>query len=141
MLWLELEPVGLSDLPAKLLQRSVWDFDHPVARPAHEVVMGVLGQVVDGRPVSEVDVVDDTEALELIEEPVDGRLVDVGMAGLDGGGDLLGGGVIGVIEEGLEDRSPWARDPSPVGSKMGDDLVHPLRCVHGAPRYRALDAW
>jgi hypothetical protein len=34
--------------------------------------MGVVGEVVDGGPVPEVHVIDNAEAFEFVEEPVDG---------------------------------------------------------------------
>lgn len=72
VLRLELELVGLPELATKLFQRTVGDFDHSVTGLADEVVVRVIGEVVHRRPVSEVDVVDDAEAFEVVEEPVDG---------------------------------------------------------------------
>ena len=50
-----------------------------LARLAHQVLVGIVEQVVHGPPVPEMDVVDDAELLEGVERPVDRRAMDVGV--------------------------------------------------------------
>ena len=72
--------------------------DHRPARFAHEMPVRLRGQVIEGRSVPEVSMDDDSEPLELVEVPVDGRQVDVGSAGLDLGSQLFGGPVPRTFE-------------------------------------------
>ena len=88
--------------------------------------MGVVGEVVHGGPVAEVDVIDHAEALEIVEESVDGGFVHVGLAGLHGRRELLGRGVFAVTDEGLEDRPAGARHPAAVRPQ---EREHPLQSV------------
>lgn len=78
------------EAPAEVPECLVGDFDNLAAGVAHEVVVGVVGEVIDGGAVSEVDVINDAETFEFFEEAVHGRLVDVGLAVLDVGGELFG---------------------------------------------------
>src|SRR5882672_6641709 len=57
---------------------------------ADQVLVVVVGQVEDRRPVSKVGVVDDPELLEGVEGAVDGRDVDRWEPAVDLRGDVLG---------------------------------------------------
>ena len=59
------------------------DVDHRAAPLAHEVLMR-RPEVVHGRPVSDVRVLDEPERLERFERAVHGREVNLGMRGLHG---------------------------------------------------------
>jgi len=95
------------------------------------VVVGVAGQVVDGGPVAQVDVVDHAQPLELVEEAVHRRLVDVGLGRLHPGGQRLGRHVAADAEERLEDGPPARRDPPAAGPQEGEDRVGLLANQHG----------
>src|SRR5688572_21057078 len=90
----------LADEGAQLGQGDLLD---AVARLAVEVLVALVGQVVDGPAVPEVDVVDDLELLERLEGPVHGRQIHGREPRLDGGGDLLGGDVTSRPDHGLDD--------------------------------------
>src|SRR5439155_14224887 len=71
------EPVAAVEVVAQLGEGGVGNLDHRTADLAHQVLVGLVGQVVHGPPVSEVHVVDYPDALEGVEAPVDGGQVDV----------------------------------------------------------------
>ncbi len=68
----ELEREFTPETATKRCECSMRDLDDLAAALADKVVMGVIGKVVDGRTVSKVDVINDAEALELVQEAVDG---------------------------------------------------------------------
>ena len=81
--------VGLEAL-GEVGEEGVGDLDDGGAHVAHQVLVGLVGQVEDGPTVAEVHVVDDPELLEGVEAAVDRRQVDVGVVGLDLVGELVG---------------------------------------------------
>lgn len=103
------------------VQGVVGNLDDQAALLAHEVVMGVVGEVVDGRSVSEVDMVDHPETLELVQEAVDGGFMHVGLVDLDVGGEFFGRRVAVVVHQRLQDRPSGAGDSTPVGPEEGED--------------------
>jgi hypothetical protein len=129
---LELEGEVGAEPAAKRREGSIRDLDDVPTAFADEVVMGVVDEVVHGRPVPEVDVVDDAETLELVEEAVDGGFVHVGLAGLDVGGQLFGGGMAIMVDERLQDRPPGTGDPPAVGSEKREHLVESVCGCHRA---------
>jgi len=110
----DLEAEVIAEALAQPLERVVGDLDHPAARLADEVMVGVVGEVVHRWSVAEVNVIDHAEAGEIVEKAIDGRLVHIGLAGLDGGRELFGRGVFAVIDQGLQDRTARARHPAAV---------------------------
>ena len=52
------------ELNGERCEGVVGDLDHHGAPFADEVLMGIVAQVIDGAPVTEVDVIDDAESLE-----------------------------------------------------------------------------
>ena len=94
-------------------------------------MVGVGGQVVDGRAVPEVGVGDHADLLEQLERAVDGRDVDPARGLLDLGADFLGGGVIEPRHR-LQDELALRRHPVAAGSQL---LVPP---AHGHARGRYL---
>lgn len=113
----DLEAVLGANPTAEAAERLLGNLDHNPTPPADQMVVRVVGEVVHGRTVAEVDVVDDTEPFEVLQEPVHRGLVDVGLAGLDGDGQLLRRGMPVVVDEGQEDRPPGAGYPAAAGSK------------------------
>jgi len=53
--------------------------DDGVALLTDQMVVDVIGEVVHRRAVAKVNVVDNVEALQFIQEPVDGGFMDVGL--------------------------------------------------------------
>ena len=100
--------------------------------------MGLVGQVVHGPPVAEMDVVDDPELLQRVERAVDGREVDVGVRPLDGGGEVVGGEVVVLGRgQGSEQASGGRSSPGPRGPAAGrNESVEAV--LTGAARARRL---
>ena len=71
----------------------------------HEVEVVVVAEVVDGWSVAHVSVLHHSLVLERLEDPVHGGLGDIGVLGLDGGGEVLGGYMARSGEEGGDDDS------------------------------------
>lgn len=90
---------------------------------AHEVLMHVLGQVVDGRTVPEVHVIDDSQRLEVVEEAVHRRLGDVGVGTVHLSSELLGSEVVPMQQDGPQDGPPPRRDPA---AARPEELEHPI---------------
>ena len=69
---------------------------------ANEVAVPLRSEVIDGRSVSKVDMLDHSETLELVQVAIDGREVNIRSCRLRGGGQILGGAMTATIEEALE---------------------------------------
>lgn len=88
------EVVVAGDATLEWCQRTEGQLDHPTAVTTHDVVVGLVSEVVDGWPMSQVDVVDDAERRERVQRAIDGRSVDVGMGALHRVGELIGRDVV-----------------------------------------------
>ena len=109
------------------------DLRHPAALTAEQVhVVGVAGQVIDGRTVPEVGVGDHPDLLEQFERPVDGGDVDPARRPLHLGADLLRGRVIESCHRLEHELALW-RNPVAAGTKLFVPGPHRERCVgcHG----------
>lgn len=133
------EVTGFEDEPevgvqrgTKRIEDGARHLDDATARLADEVLVGVLGEVVHGGAVTQVDVIDDPELLEVVEEAVDGGLVDVGVAGVHRGRQLLGRRVAIVVEQRLHDGPAGRRHPPAASADQVQHLIE-LRCL----RHRA----
>ena len=98
------EPVGAPHRGGELGEDVVGHLDHGPAHLAQQVLMRLVGQVVDGAAMPEMYVVDDAEGLERVERPVDGGEMHVRDGPLDRGGDVLGTEVVvlGVDQRGQQ---------------------------------------
>ena len=98
---------------AQLRDRHLLD---PFAALAEQVLVGLVREVVDGPPVTEVDMVDDPQLLERLERSVHGREVHRREAGLHRGRDLLRGEVAPSpddrFDDGLTARRPASGPPA-----------------------------
>ena len=91
----DLEAVTGQDAGLQLVEQGGVGLDDAAAGLADEVLVGDrLVEVPRGRPVPEVGVVGDAELLEAIQTAVDGGLVDLGVPGMDVGGELFRGAVL-----------------------------------------------
>ena len=104
-------------------------FDADTALFADEVTVGAGGEVVGGRAVGEMGVDDDAQLFELIEVAVNGGEVGVGGLGLDLGGQLFGGPVPGLIDEGLEQEAARAGHSPAAGPEEGHHVVNGRDCA------------
>lgn len=119
----EAEAVGRLDGPAQRGQRPLRHGDDLPAGLAHQVVVQIVGQVVRGRPVAEVDVDDHAEISEGVEAAVDRRAVDVGVLSLDVSSQIFGGDVTRGVEQGGDDRPAGGGDPPPSLSEQAEDAL------------------
>ncbi len=125
MLGSQLEVVAVSKPAGQVVEQLVGYLDDLATRLADEVLVGVVGQVVDGSAVPEVDVVDNPQCLEGVERAVDRRLMDVRVRPLDGVGELVGGDVAGGVDERGHDRPPGGGDAAAIGPEEAEDAVEP----------------
>lgn len=68
----------------------------------------------------------DAHSLEFLEISIDRRKMDVGCLDLDRFGQLLGGPVARVVEEGMEEQSARTGDAPALLFELGQDVVHGL---------------
>ena len=95
--------------------------NYGAAGPADEVVVGVVGEVVDGGTVPEVHVLDYPEIRQRVERAVDGGTVHVRVGGLHPVGEVLGGDVSVGVEQRGHDRPPRRGEPSaPLADQLQD---------------------
>lgn len=132
MAGLEFEPEVAQQPSSQLVEGLRRHLEHGGTVAAHEVLVSVVDEVVHGRPVSEMGMVDDTELLEVIEKSVDRRLVHVRVDSLHVLGDPLRGLVPRQIQEGAEDGATGGGDAAALGSQTCQNLVQPLVVPHGA---------
>ncbi len=78
------------------------DVSHGTALLAQQVEIGVVGEVVNGSPVAEMNMVDNAELGECVEGSVDGRPVNGGVSCADLCGQVVGGGVVSAGHECLD---------------------------------------
>ncbi len=86
-------------------------------------------EVVDGWSVAHVSVLHHSLVLERLEDPVHGGLGDIGVVGLDGGGEVLGGDMARSVEEGGDDDSALDSGSKTLGAQGRKDVVQ-LRGGH-----------
>ncbi len=107
-------------------EELLWRFHRRTAALADEMTVRCRGEVISGRPVTQMRVNDHADALELVEVPVDGRHVHVGCPGLHRCGQILRGAVSRRVEERVEQLAPGRRDAPAAGAHQGEDLLHQL---------------
>src|SRR5437588_2916259 len=127
------EVVFVPQLTGQRVERLGVDLDDAPAPLAHDVGMGALAEVVHGRAVPEVSVLDDPEALEVVEDPINRRLVDVGLTSLHGGRQPLSRRMAVVLEEGGHQCPARRRDAAARGPQPLEDVVEP-----GCRRHRPI---
>src|SRR5919109_1371273 len=114
---------------AQLRSRQLLDSFAPLA---DEVLVCVVGTVIDRAAVPEVDEIDHAELLERLERPVDGRDVHRRKPLLNPARDLIRGQVAPGREDRFDDRLARGRAPSAVGGEPAEDAVdlRPRWCNH-----------
>ncbi len=116
----ESEPVRLVDLLREPCECTVRDVDHRVAAMAHEMGMTAFTEVVEGRPVARVHVLDDPDLAEPLQHSVDSRWGDPLLAAADCGDEVVSG-EMGVGLEKHADDEPRRRGDAPAA--LPDDVV------------------
>jgi hypothetical protein len=117
------EPVAGPGSGGEGLEEADGRLEGGAALLADEVAVGLVGEVVVGRAVSEVGVVDEAEPLELVEVAVDGGQVDVGGEGLHVGGQLLGRAVGASGVEAAKEQPPGRRDAGAARPELVEGVV------------------
>ena len=84
-------------------------------------------EVVRRCAVPEVGVDHHAEAFELLEVPVHGRGVHIRRELSHHGEQLLGGRVLGALDERGEDQAPGGRHPRAALSQLGHELLDRIR--------------
>jgi Transmembrane secretion effector len=107
----EPEPVVPLDPTAQRVEHVRRQLDDRPAVVTHQMVMGVVGEVVHGRAVAEVNVVDHTQFGEGLQRPVHRRQVDLGLGGPHCVHQRIGRDVFVRLQERRDDRSARHRDP------------------------------
>ena len=82
------------DPGSELVEQRGGDLDHVTAALAHEMVVGLVGQVEHCTAGSELDPFDDAELDEHVERSVHRALVELGVVGAHGGDDVGGRQVV-----------------------------------------------
>ncbi len=118
------EAVGLVDATSEAGQGPVLDVDDRTALVADEVGVAVLAQVVEGRAVAGVHVLDDPELAESLEHAVDGRGCDARSPSLEHVDDAIGRQMTLGLEQDAHDHPRGCRDATTaVTNRFVDHLV------------------
>lgn len=123
------EAVALGQPGRQRREEVIGHLDHGTAHLTHQVLVGIVEQVVDGAAMAEVDVVDHVEVLQGVEGPVDGRAVDVRMRPLHQLGEIVGRHMPLRLHQGGDQRPAGGGDAAPVLPQPVEDPVQPAR-VH-----------
>ena len=126
----------------ELVERLDRRLGHGAAGLAHQMLVALLGEVVDDRAVGHVDVLHHAEIGEEIEGPVDGCAVEPRIEIAHRGGDVRRGQVLVVVgvDEDAEDRSAGARDTLAVRTERRDDAIEAI-LRHGGEATRVAVRW
>ena len=98
-------------------------FDRFAALATDKVTVIVTREVIGRWAVSEMDMLNDAEVLQLIEIAIDSRQVDIWRDALDIGGEFFDGAVPIAFVEALEQHAAGGRDPPPFGTQPLDHLL------------------
>ena len=128
------------EVGGELVEQRGGDLEHVTAALAHEMVVGLVGQVEHGTARSQLDSLDDAELDEHVERSVHRALVELGVVGADGGDDVRGREVVaGPAGEGVDDHATRPGHPPTAAAQALDDGVRPLaastitRLLNAAP--------
>jgi hypothetical protein len=128
-----LEAVLTSQAGSEVVEEVGRQLDDGVASLAHGVVVDLVGEVVDRPTVAEVDMGHHAQVLERLQRAVHRGEMDVGMVGLDGGGEVVGRDMIRVVEQRRQHGSARRRHPHvPVPERPHPSLEAVVSTGHGA---------
>jgi hypothetical protein len=114
-----LKVVGLADAGKKRIEFGLRDLSNRSTLLAIEVIVRVVGEMIDCLSVTQVDVDDHTRALERIQGSIHGSQMDGGVLGLHSVGDLLGGQMTPRLYERGYDVTTWASDAMSRSRQLG----------------------
>ena len=120
MVWVHGEAERVVRPVDELAEERQVGLDHGAADLADQVAVGGRAEVVGGRALPGMVVLDDADALELLEDPLDGGRRHVGALGLDGTRELVRGPVSAVLGEDLEQQALGRGDPSSRRTERGE---------------------
>ena len=135
---LDMETPGLDMRDAEPIQLGVVQVEDLVTLVADEVVVPMDLAVEAGRGPGMLEPPDHTPARQGVEDPVDRGPRDARDKVLDGGEDLVGGGMIVALEHGLEDHPTLDGEGDIHAPAEGFEHLHPFG---GRRRATAHDGW
>lgn len=121
---IDLEPHITVDRPEEGLELRRGELDDPLAPLADEVLVVLVGEVVDGTPVPQMDVIDDARLFEGFESPVYGRDVHGRKAALHTTDDVVGRYMTAGLQECLDDRLTRYRSAPTRGGEPIENPGH-----------------
>jgi hypothetical protein len=131
MAGLDMESVGLGQLGGEYGECLVGNLDHLSAPLAQQVLVAILGQVIRGGAVAEMDMLDDPELLQRGEVAVNGRLGHVGVKELHLAYDVFGAEVrLPSIEQDPDGGPPGIGSPSAPSPNLADDRFNSVGRRH-----------
>ena len=123
MVGVQPKAVIVLDSPAESVEHIRRQLHDRPAAVADEVMVFFVDEVIDGRTVAEMDVIDDVQLRERVERSVHGGPVDVGFGPLNRLGECLRRHVMIAFEQGGDDRPPGRRDPAATLTQAEQDLL------------------
>jgi hypothetical protein len=114
---------GLLKVFAQEVEMGGGNLDGRAALVAREMTVDRTGQVVHRGVLIQMGVHDDLECLELLEDSIDGRGTDVGLALLHFVRDLVGREMAVRGDEDLRDRALRDRGPAVRSANRRDNLI------------------
>ena len=102
--------------PGEAAKEILRRLDRRAAAVTDQVAVQRRGQMVCGRAMPQVSVDDHTEALQLVQVPVDRRHVDVRSPRLHLRGQILCSPVTTGVEEGMQQFTAGCRDPATLAA-------------------------
>ena len=129
---LDLELVRADLGPGKLVQARILHVDDAPTAKADKVVMLTNSGVEAGGGARVAGLGHQAEGHESAENAVDRHARDLGKLITDGAVDLLGGGVVGALDDHLEDGLALDGDGQAAFAVDGEEAVHALFLVSRA---------
>ena len=117
----EPKSVLLPQSASEVVEGTERDLDHHTAFLTDQVLMR-FAQVIHGRAVAKVRVLDESKFLEQAQGPIDRRRVDVRTAGLNLACDLLGTSVVVRFEKRAQHGPASRGDAVPEAAKFSNEI-------------------
>lgn len=131
VVWVDLEVIVALGISHQLGIDLGICFDHLAATMADEMAMSCCSEVKGGRSLAGMGMLDDPDALELLNDAIDRRTRHFGTRLLDERCERIDAEMSRVARQDLEGHPLRRRDPSAGRSNSLDSLVDPFS-PHGA---------
>ncbi len=119
-----LEAVVRTEAAGDRLEHVGGKVDHDAARLTDRVVVRLVGEVIGGRAVTEVHVLNEVDLLERFERAIDRRSMDLRPPCVDQLRKLVDGEMlVRRVEQHFEDRSPRLGDTTSAGAETVQQLI------------------